>query len=706
MPENDRLLDLVVLWEELHEAGTPVTIEELCQDCPDLLPDLQARLRALGALDAVLANETNACSVTIAKNGESVSDNLVVRVGSQPVIPGYEIIRELGRGGMGVVYEARQERLNRLVAVKVLLGGRYATAKSQERFKAEVDAIGRMQHPNLIQVFDVGEYDGRMYYSMEYLAGGNLEDRIGNVPLPARKAAELLVILADAIEAVHQQGVIHRDLKPANILLTTADATNERWGVNGFGIPKISDFGLAKRTDVPSGPTLTEHVLGTPTYMAPEQATGFSRQVGPTTDIYSLGAILYRLLIGRPPFVGESVVEIVRQVADADPVPPRILQPLIPVDLETICLKCLNKQPAQRYLNASALAEDLRRFLADEPILAKPIDWFGRLTKWVRRRPAIAGLIGVSGLSIVALLTAGWMFHQRLAEELRNTRAEQKRAEAAGHQLKLALAGEVAAALDSDFKQLEIVPQSMVALLSLRIKWDENELESWTKSLVKKDARVFGISLAFEPRQFVGSRVYDDFCLYVHEEANGLIAKQLLPPEYPPPSYRERHWYSVPKMTGARSWSEPYLGERAKKTPMLTYSCPVYRDDEFTGVVATDLSIKYFRKLHTRLEKTYLGSDSYSFVISRGGTIMYHPNPQFEFPSEKSSLDQVPVDSGFRAVWQQMQQKKTGHVRGMDFDGGQPATFYFARIPATGGHFVLVQFASIPPEGLDLSKGQ
>ena len=706
MSENDRLLDLVVLWEELHEAGTPVALEELCRDCPELLPALRERLKALSGLDAVLGNETNAGTVTIAKNGKPGSDNLAMRVGSQPVIPGYEIIRELGRGGMGVVYEARQERLNRLVAVKVLLGGRYATVTSQARFKAEVDAIGRMQHPNLIQVFDVGEYDGRVYYSMEYLGGGSLEDRIGNVPLPPRKAAELLKILADAIEAVHEHGVIHRDLKPANILLTTADATNERSGVQGFGIPKISDFGLAKRTDIPSGPTLTEHILGTPTYMAPEQAAGRSRQVGPATDIYSLGAILYRLLIGRPPFVGETVIEIVRQVADSDPVPPRHLQPTIPIDLETICLKCLNKQPTQRYSSAAALAEDLRRFLADEPILARPINWFGRLVKWVRRRPAVASLIAVSGLAVVGLLAAGWWFNQRLARELQNTRFAKQKVEATGHNLKLSLAGEVAIALDADFKQLEIVPQSMVALLSLRKQWDEEELQGWTKALVKKDARVFGISLAFEPQRFVGSKVYEDYCLYIHEEANGLIARQLLPPDYPPPSYRERHWYSVPQKNGKRTWSEPYLGQRANQTPMLTYSCPFDRDGQFSGVVATDLSIKYFRELHSRLEKTYLGSGCKGFVVSRGGTIMYHPNPQYEFPSEKSSLDRIPVDSDFRAIWQQMQQQETGYARGTDFDGGQPATFYFARIPATDGHFVLVQFEPTHPEGLDSSKDQ
>jgi Protein kinase domain len=706
MPENDRLLDLVVLWEELHEAGKPISIEELCLDCPDLLPALRKRLKALGALDAMLANETNAGAATVVKDGNPTGNRHTSRVETLPVIPGYEIIRELGRGGMGVVYEARQERLNRLVAVKVLLGGQYATVTSQARFKAEVDAIGRMQHPNLIQVFDVGEYDGRLYYSMEYLAGGSLEDRIGSVPLSTRKAAELLKILADAIKAVHRHGVIHRDLKPANILLTTTDTTNECWGIPGFGTPKISDFGLAKRTDVTSGPTLTEHILGTPTYMAPEQAAGQSRQVGPATDIYSLGAILYRLLIGRPPFVGESVMEIVRQVADADPIPPRYLQPAIPIDLETICLKCLDKQPAKRYENAAALSEDLRRFLENEPILARPIGWFGRLGKWVRRRPAVASLIGVCGVALLALFAAGWFFHLRLAEELRNTRAEQQKAEAAGHQLKLALAGEIAAALNADFKQLEIVPQSMVALLSLRTEWDEKELENWTKALVKKDARVFGISLAFEPRQFVGSHVYDDYCLYVHEEAGGLVAKQLLPPEYPPPSYRERHWYSVPQTTGSRTWTEPYLGERAHKTPMLTYSCPLYREGEFRGVVATDLSIRYFRELHTQLEKMYLGTDCYSFVISSGGKIMYHPNPHYEFPSENSSLDRIPIDPGFRDMMRKMQQQETGYARGTDFDGGLPATFYFARIPATDGHFVLVQFGPTPPAGLDSSKNQ
>ena len=701
MPESDRLLDLVVEWEELREAGQSVKIEDLCRDCPELLPALRERLKALGALDAVLSDAGTTCADTAATIMDSASDRSAGPEEALPEIPGYQVLRELGRGGMGVVYEARQNNLNRLVAVKLLPGGRQATAAAQARFKAEVESIGRLQHPNLIQVFEVGELNGRGFYSMEYMADGSLEDRIASTPLPPRKAAELVEILARAMQVVHERGVVHRDLKPANILLTGVDAADERSGVIGFGRPKISDFGLAKRMDAPSGPTLTEHVLGTPSYMAPEQATGHSRQVGPATDIYSLGAILYRLLIGRPPFVGESAMEIIMQVAAGDPIPPRQLQPRIPIDLETICLKCLNKQPGQRYASAAALAEDLRRYLANEPILARPIGWSGRLAKWVRRRPAVASLIGVSGLSVVLLLASAWWFNQRLARELNKTRQAHQRAVAAGHDLKSALANEVAAAIDADFRQLELVPQSMVALLALRVNWDEQELEGWTRALVEKDKRIFGISLAFEPQRFVGSRVYDEYCLYVFEDSQGTHTTQLLPPWYPPPNYRERDWYTGAKTTGQRLWSEPYLGQRANNTPMISYSCPIYREGQFCGVVAADLTIEYFRELHTRLQQRYLGKDSSSFVISPGGTILYHPDPQYEYPAPNSTLDRISAAPDFLAMIHKMQQQETGLMRATDFVSNQPAAFYFARIPATGCHFVLVQFGPTAVEGLD-----
>jgi hypothetical protein len=264
----------------------------------------------------------------------------------------------------------------------------------------------------------------------------------------------------------------------------------------------------------------------------------------------------------------------------------------------------------------------------------------------------------------------------------------------AGHDLEAALAGQVAAVLDADFRQLEMVPQSMAALLERRVQWDEQELEGWTRALVQKDKRVFGISISFEPRRFVGTHVYDDYSLYVHEEGDGLTAKQLLPPSYPPPFYRVRDWYLGPKTTGQRSWSEPYLADRANKTPMLVYTCPFQRDGEFCGVVAADLSIKYFRELHVRLQHQYLGPDCYSFVVSPGGTLMYHPNPRYEFPAAESSLQTIHAAPDFLAVMEKMREQGTGWGLATDFDSGRPAAFYFARIPATGGHFVLVQLES------------
>src|SRR5262249_29173554 len=287
-----------------------------------------------------------------------------------------------------------------------------------------------------------------------------------------------------------------------------------------------------------------------------------------------------------------------------------------PTDLETICLKCLLKQPSQRYASALALADDLHRFLSLEPILARPIGRWRRMAKWARRRPAAAGLIAVSGLTLLVALAAGAWFTQRLATELQRTQQARREAVAARRELETALARQVVAALDADLRQLEIVPQSMAALLARRVNWKEEDLEAWTRSLVDKDKRVFGICVAFEPRQFVGARVHEDYCLYVHEQSGGLAAKQLLPPGYPPPFFRERDWYTVPKLTKGSAWSEPYRGQGADNTPMVTYSVPFYREGKFSGVVAADLSIDYFRGLHNQLKDQYLGPNSYSFVIS------------------------------------------------------------------------------------------
>jgi tetratricopeptide (TPR) repeat protein len=330
-----------------------------------------------------------------------------------PEVAGYEILEELGRGGMGVVYKAWHKRLRRLVAIKMLTDGSGAQRQEHARLQTEAEALARLQHPNIVQVYEVGEYQGRLYLVLEHVDGGSLDRRLAGTPQPAADAALLIETLARAIHAAHQRDIIHRDLKPANILLANAGREPPVEKQPGVGpgaaladcIAKITDFGLAKRLDVALGQTQTGVVMGTPSYMPPEQALGQSKAVGPGADIYALGAILYEMLTGRPPFRGENVLDTLQQVLSRDPLAPRALHPKVPRDLETICLKCLEKEKTKRYPTAQALAEDLRRFRAGEAIWARPTGVVERLWRWTRRRPAIAGLlaglvvVGVSGLA-------------------------------------------------------------------------------------------------------------------------------------------------------------------------------------------------------------------------------------------------------------------------------------------------------------------
>jgi WD40 repeat protein/predicted Ser/Thr protein kinase len=311
---------------------------------------------------------------------------------SLPQVPDYEVESVLGRGGMGVVYRARHLRLGRLVALKMTLAGSYAGPHERERFRREAEAVAALRHPNLVQVYDAGDWAGRPYITMELIEGGSLAQRLAGTPQPAREAAALLATLAEAVQVAHQGGIVHRDLKPANILLT-ADGT-----------PKIADFGLARRLE--GGAMLTQSgvLMGTPSYMAPEQARGQSRAVGPAADVYSLGAILYETLTGRPPFRAESAAETIHQLLTQDPVPPSRLNGKVPSALETICLMCLRKEPARRYASAAELSADLRRFLRHEPIMAKPIGPMGRLSHWVRRHPGLAA--SLSAVAVLLLLLA------------------------------------------------------------------------------------------------------------------------------------------------------------------------------------------------------------------------------------------------------------------------------------------------------------
>jgi serine/threonine-protein kinase len=335
-----------------------------------------------------------------------------------PDVPGYEIQSVLGRGGMGVVYRARHVRLKRQVALKMILAGACAGPVHLARFRAEAEAAARLQHPNIVQIHEIGEHDGRPYMALE-LCDGSLAQLVGGKPLPLRQAAELVQTLARAMHHAHERGVVHRDLKPGNVLLTDD------------GVPKVTDFGLAKLLDVerqatnPSEPTTrTGAILGTPSYMAPEQAQGQSRAVGPAADVYALGAILYELLTGRPPFLAETFLEALNLVVAVEPVAPSRLRPNLPRDLETICLQCLRKEARQRYASAQALADDLTRWLNGEPVLARPISSFERAVKWARRRPAWAILALVSMVSML-LLAAGLVWHNT---RLRAERDEAKRA--------------------------------------------------------------------------------------------------------------------------------------------------------------------------------------------------------------------------------------------------------------------------------------
>ena len=278
----------------------------------------------------------------------------------------YEIIREIARGGMGVVFQARQVSLNRPVALKMILAGQLADDTDVKRFYTEAEAAANLDHPGIVPIFEVGQHEGQHYFSMGFVEGQSLSQRLAEGPLPAREAAELIRRVSEAIEYAHQRGVIHRDLKPANILL------------DQNGNPRVTDFGLAKKVEGDSGLTGSGQIMGTPSYMPPEQAGGGRGEVGPAADVYALGATLYALVTGRPPFQAATAMDTVIQVISDEPVPPRRLNASVPLDLETICLKCLEKEPGKRYASASNLADDLGRYLAGEPILAR------RVTAWER----------------------------------------------------------------------------------------------------------------------------------------------------------------------------------------------------------------------------------------------------------------------------------------------------------------------------------
>jgi WD40 repeat protein/serine/threonine protein kinase len=419
MTDDTLIIDLVCEWEEKRAKGEVVAAEELCRDRPHLLDALRAAITRLQFADGVMSPLLPPHAMR-----DDSADPL-------PDIAGYKILAVLGRGGMGVVYQARQINVNRLVALKMIRNGQLSFAEEKARFQIEAEALAALKHPNIVQLHEFGTHQGLPYFTLEFVEGGSLAQKVHNTRLPAMEAAELVASLAHAMAAAHASGIVHRDLKPENVLLS-ADGT-----------PKITDFGLAKYTETsatlsPSGTvspdsnvipgfstpkwksgdsdlTRTGAIMGTPSYMAPEQARG-DKFVGPAADIWSLGAILYRLLTGKPPFLGTTSFDTVKQVIEDEPAPPRSIVPRLPRDLETICLKCLRKEPEKRYPSAAALADDLRRCQNNEPILAVPVSRLEKTWKWVNRNPVVFTLL-IAIVLLFAIGTAGIYLKYRQAKE-------------------------------------------------------------------------------------------------------------------------------------------------------------------------------------------------------------------------------------------------------------------------------------------------
>ncbi|HEV3386735.1 MAG TPA: serine/threonine-protein kinase, partial [Gemmata sp.] len=436
----------VAWYYQAAEAGNPPDRADFLARYPDLRPELESFLadkdafnRLAGprpdpdatlppAPNPVTAHYTPASDQTATLPPSKTESTTNGTLGSVRYFGDYELLAEIARGGMGVVYRARQVSLSRLVALKMILAGQFASEAEVTRFHIEAEAAAHLDHPNIVPIYEIGKHENHHYYSMQFVDGPSLAKKLNGAAYTARDAAELLRVCAQAVQYAHERGVIHRDLKPANILLA-----GRKIGEDGgktaeeIEIPKITDFGLAKRIDEVAAMTGTGQIMGTPSYMAPEQASS-KKDIGPAVDIYALGAILYEMLTGQPPFRAATSLDTVLQVITEEPVPPSKRQAKVPSDLETICMKCLEKLPERRYISAGALADDLGRFLNHEPILARPVSRTRRFGVWVRKRPwVIVGLAMVMILAISLTAQSLYLENQTLKRESVYLEAQNKR---------------------------------------------------------------------------------------------------------------------------------------------------------------------------------------------------------------------------------------------------------------------------------------
>jgi serine/threonine protein kinase/formylglycine-generating enzyme required for sulfatase activity len=412
-PPQEQLEQLLDDRLEASEDCALAKHVESCAECQERLEQLSAGSLSSPGPARTNPEMTDALLMRLKKRGrrsdetvrfeskQTLANRPANRIASLPEVPGYEVLSEIGRGGMGVIYKARHLRLGRVVALKMILAGAHAQSEELRRFRIEASAVGRLAHPGIVGVYDVGEHEGLPYLSLELVEGGSLKQLLGGVPQPPRESARLVEQLARAVQHAHEAGIVHRDLKPANVLLVGQAASLSLGDAGQAGslsyVPKITDFGLAKLlTDGPAdGPTQSGAVVGTPGYMAPEQAAGNQRQVGPAVDVYALGAILYECLTGRPPFHAATTLDTLMQVMHDEPVSISSLQPRVPRDLATIAMRCLEKQPAKRYSSARDLADDLSRFLDGRAIHARRVGPFERVGRWCKRNPVVAGLLAL-----------------------------------------------------------------------------------------------------------------------------------------------------------------------------------------------------------------------------------------------------------------------------------------------------------------------
>jgi eukaryotic-like serine/threonine-protein kinase len=416
-PDSDdrlqaRLDDAFAEYLSRTDAGESVDLDELFERYADCADRLKACIEADGCLQIAaelaksIAPPVRSASQAILDHGVTSTVHSNVESPNVPAIDtatkstasaarqplgDYELLEEIARGGMGIIYKARQRSLDRIVAVKVIADGQLATPVALKRFRSEARIAAKLNHPNIVSIHEIGEEEGLSYFSMDYVPGQSLATVLQDGPLPPREAAELLSIIARAVEYAHEQGLLHRDLKPSNVLL---DEHRQ---------PLVADFGLSRSLNGESDLTSTGEIVGTVSYMSPEQSVS-SRELGPATDVYSLGSLLYALLVGRPPFQSDGPVDTLLQLREKEPVPPRRLNPKIPRDLETICLTCLEKSPGKRYSSARSLAEDVERFLAGEPIVAKPATLIGRSWRWCARNRAAGAALAIGLLSVMAIV--------------------------------------------------------------------------------------------------------------------------------------------------------------------------------------------------------------------------------------------------------------------------------------------------------------